>query len=83
MVTKEDRSWGEMDWRFGISICTPWYMEWLASIVMIYVGKESGKEYMIYNWIILLYSRNYHNTVNQLYFQKTLKNKKKRVVRTK
>ena len=31
----------------------------------------------MYNRITLLYSRNYHNIVNQLYLNKTLKNKKK------
>ena len=30
----------------------------------------------MYNWITLLYSRNDHNIVNQLYFNKTLKMKK-------
>ena len=46
--------------------------------VMVYVGEESEKEWCvyIYNWITLLYSRNYHNMVNQLYFNKTLKNEK-------
>ena len=37
--------------------------------------KENGCVNM-YNWITLLYSRNYCNIVNQLYFSKTLKNKK-------
>ena len=27
----------------------------------------------MYNWFSLLYSRNYHNIVNQLYFNKTIK----------
>ena len=31
----------------------------------------------MYNWITLLYSRNYHNIVNELYFNKILKNEKK------
>ena len=39
--------------------------------------KENECEYM-YNWITLLYSRNYDNIVNQLYFNKTLKNDKKK-----
>ena len=38
--------------------------------------KENGWVYM-YNWITSLYSRNYHNIINQLYFNKTLKNEKK------
>ena len=69
---------------WGTGICTPWYIEWLASgflwystgnssqySVMVYVGKESEREWIcvyIYNWITLLYRRNYHNIVNQLYF---------------
>ena len=77
---------GRMDWRFGISICTLWYMEWMVNrdlqystwnstqySVIIYMGKESEKEWICvyYNWISLLYGRNYYNIVNQLYFNKT------------
>ena len=32
----------------------------------------------MYNRIALLYSRNYHDIVNQLYFNTTLKNEKKK-----
>ena len=47
--------------------------------VMIYMGKESEREWYVYmyNWIILLYTRNYHNVVNQLCLNKTLQNGKK------
>ena len=38
--------------------------------------KEKGYVYM-HNCITLLCSRNYHNLVNQLYFNKTLKNETK------
>ena len=34
----------------------------------------------VYHGITLLYSRNYHNNVNQLYFNKTLKGKKRLLV---
>ena len=37
--------------------------------------KENGCVFM-YNWITLLYIRNYQSIVNQLYFNKTLKNEK-------
>ena len=83
-----------MDWGFGIGICILWYMEWLANgdlvcrtenttqySVIIYIGKESEREscmYM-YNGITLLYSRNYHNLVNQLWFNKTFKNEENRI----
>ena len=30
----------------------------------------------VYNWITLLYNRNYHYVLNQLYFNKTFKNEK-------
>ena len=45
---------------------------------MVYVGKESEKEWIVYtcNWISFLYSKNDHNIENQPYFDKTLKNKK-------
>ena len=31
----------------------------------------------IYNWVTLLYSRNYYNIVNQLYFNKKWEKKRK------
>ena len=31
----------------------------------------------MYDWVTLLYSRNWHNTVNQLYFKKMRKKKNK------
>ena len=42
-------------------------------LVIIYNENKSEKEYIyiyvyIYNWIILLYSWNQHNIVNELYF---------------
>ena len=63
-----------------------WRIEWLAKgdllystenctqySVIIYRGKESEREWICYryNRITLLYSRNYFNLVNQLYFNKT------------
>ena len=39
--------------------------------------KENGCVY-IYKWITLLCSRNYHSLVNRLYFNKTLKNERKK-----
>ena len=41
--------------------------------VIIYMGKESEKEWMhVYVQLNhLVYSKNYHNTVNQLYFNTT------------
>ena len=39
--------------------------------------KKNECVYM-YNWITLLYSRNYYNIVNEPYFNKTLKNRKKK-----
>ena len=77
---------GCLDWHY-----VQWGMQWLASgdllystenstqyFVIIYWEKnlkENGYGY-IYNWTTLLYSRNYHNIVNHLYFNKTLKMEK-------
>ena len=77
---------GGVDWWFGIGIYTLRYMQWLVNgdllystetstqySVKIYVGKESEREWHVdmYNWITLLYSKNDHKFVNQLYFNKT------------
>ena len=50
--------------------------------VMVYVGKESEKEWMCVHVLktTLLYCRNYHNLLNQLYFNSNLKKKWKKKV---
>ena len=82
---------GGVDRGCVISIYTPRYMEWLANAdllhstgsstkysVTIYMGKRIWKRLGVcmYNRITLWYRRNYHNLVNQLYLNKTLKNEK-------
>jgi len=77
----EGESW---NWEFGVSRGKLLYIEWINSKVLLYstgnyihyaVINHDGKEYeknvhmYMYNWITLLYSRNY-NIVNQLYFNK-------------
>ena len=74
-----------MDWEFGIVTGTLRYMangDLLYNTenstqysVTIYMGKESEREGMCAH-ATLLYSRNYHNIVNPLHFNKTLKNLK-------
>ena len=97
-VKKGDRLWGGgMDWGFGIEIYILWCMnDWpkgtlcrapgtLANILWSSVWENNLKEnrcLCIYNWITLLYSRNDHNLVNQLDFDKTLKNEKKKTCNT-
>ena len=81
-VTKGER-WGRgINWEIGIHIYT--YLKsitnkdllystgnYIQYLVKTYNGKESEKGYIcvcLYNWITLLYPRNYHSIVNQLYF---------------
>jgi len=88
MVTKEDGGGGGIDRGLGLAyahwgLWNNWPMgtccraqRTLPNILWSSVWeknvKENGCVYM-YNWITLLYSRNYHNIVNQLYCNKTLK----------
>ena len=46
-------------------------------------GKRIWKrmDVCMYNWFTLLYSRNYHNTVNQLYFNKSEKKSKNKWIK--
>ena len=84
MVTKGDR------WNWPMHTVIPWN-GWPVGACCIAQGtlpnilwqpiweknlKGNGYVYM-YDWIPLLYSRNYHNIVNQLYFSTTLKNEKR------
>ena len=38
--------------------------------------ENSTKNIYMYDWVTLLYSKNWHNTANQLYFNKKEKKKK-------
>ena len=64
-IPKGTGIFGRVDWGFGISMCTLWYMEWLANrdllhstgnsaqySVIFYVGKESEREWIcVYVWL--------------------------------
>ena len=68
--------------RIGTGICILQYLEWLANeelqlqhreLYPIFWDNLYGKKngcVSVYNWITLLYSRNHHNIVNQLYLNK-------------
>ena len=76
-----------MEWEFGVSRCK--LLEWMSNEVLLYrrgnyiqfLGIEYDKDSVrkkciyMYDWVTMLYSRNWHNTVNLLYFN--LKNSKK------
>ena len=64
----------EMNWEFGVGRCKPLHLEWINNKVLLYSTKnytpfpgikDNGKGYFfkkeciyLYNWVILLYSRN-------------------------
>ena len=75
-----------MDLEFGVSRYKLLHLEWISNEVLLYsTGNyiqslwtdHDGKEYKkrnvyiyMYDWVPLPYSRNWHNIVNQLYFNK-------------
>ena len=81
VVAKGKEGGRELDWKFGISRCKLVWGEWINNKVLLYstgnyiqysMMKHNRKEYekeciYMYNWVTLLYSRNRHNTVIQLY----------------
>ena len=81
MVTKGERGRGERNWEIGIDIYTLLHMKQMTNKDLLYKRKElysilwpmwennpreSGYMY-ICNQVTLLYSRNEHNIVSQLY----------------
>ena len=77
------RGEGGMNWDLGISRCKLQYTEWINNKVLRdstgnyiqYPGINHNEKNMqkcvcVYKWITLLYSRNLHNIVNQLYCNK-------------
>ena len=69
----------ESNWQQGHTCCIAkgilpnvlWWFMWEKNL------RKNGYVYM-YNWITVLYSRNYKDTVSQLHFNKTFKNEKKK-----
>ena len=70
-----------MDWEFGTGRCKLSYLEWIDKVLMYSTGNyiqypviyHNGKNICIKKECIyvcntLLYSRDWHNIVNQLYF---------------
>ena len=69
------------DWEFGISSCKLLYIGWINNKVLLYITGNyisCSKPYWksifkkeclcLCNWVTLLYSRDWHNIVYQLYF---------------
>ena len=80
MVAKGEGEGSGIDRGFGVSRCKLLHLGWINSKVLLYnMGNyiqspgidHDGKEYKkgciyMYNRVTLLYSRNWHNIVNQL-----------------
>ena len=75
-----------MDWEFGVSRCKLLHIEWTGNEVLLYsTGNypsfwgQTRMENIIRKWmymyvgrVTLLYSKNWHNAVNQIYLNKNL-----------
>ena len=70
-------------WEFGVGRCKLLHWEWINNRALLHttgnhsqysVINHDGKEYKkclhVYNWVALLENREWHNTVNQLGFNK-------------
>ena len=75
VVAKGEGLGGGVGWEFGVSRCKLLYTGWINNKVLLYstgnyvqypMINHNGKEYLKNS--TLLYSRNEHNIVNQLYF---------------
>ena len=83
MVAKGDGGGRGMDWEFGVSRSKLLHLEWISKEVLLFRsgnyiqslgidhdGRKYEKNYIYNDWVTLVYSRNRHNIVNQLYFKK-------------
>ena len=82
VVAKGEGGGRGMDWEFEVGRCKLLHLEWINNKVLIYstgnyiqypVINHNGKEYKkecvyVYNWVTLLYSRDWYNIVKQLFF---------------
>ena len=62
-------------WGVGVSRCKLFHLEWISDEVLLYTTGNSIQSLSInreclcmYDRVTLLYSRHWHNSVNQLYF---------------
>ena len=67
-----------MDWEFGVNRCKLLHLEWISNEILLcstgnyrqlrWNMEEDNvrKRIYLYDWVTLLYSRNWQNTVNQL-----------------
>ena len=75
------REWDE--WEFGVNTCKLLHLQWISNEVQLYstgnyilsLGLNMVEDNMrkrvcvfIYDWVTSLYSRNWHNIVNQIDF---------------
>ena len=71
------------DWKFRVSRCKLLYLDWISKILLYSTGnyidysminhkwKRILKKIVhMYGWVTWLHSRDWHSTVNQLYFNK-------------
>ena len=85
VVANEEDGEGQ-EWEFGVIRCNNLYIKWINNKVILYSrgnysqypvinphGEEYEQEYILHNWVSLLYSRNEYNIVNQLHFNKIFK----------
>ena len=77
VVAKGEGGGRGVDWVFAISRCKLLHLEWINKVLLYSTGNYiqypvinyNGKECLyVYNWVTLLYSRDWHNTVHQLHF---------------
>ena len=68
VVAKEGGGGSGIDWDFGISTCKLLHLVWITSEVLLYSTRNYIQSPGIYkyNWVSLLYSRNWCKIVNQL-----------------
>ena len=79
VVAKEEGGGSGMDWEFGVWWCKLLHLEWISNEVLLYsmedyikslgIVHDKSVHIYIYDWVTLLYSKNWHNIVNQLYFK--------------
>ena len=85
VVTKRKGDEKGKDWEFEVSGCKLLYVGWINKVLLYSTGNyiqylvinHNGKEYereYKYDCNTLPYSRNEHSIVNQVYFNKILKN---------
>ena len=73
VVSKGEGRGCGMAWEFGVGRCKLLHFKWMSNEALLYITGNYIQYVHIHAWVTLLYTGNWHNIVNPLYFNLKIK----------